>query len=222
MKDTYIHPKTMGLIDKDAIEMVGIPSIVLMENAKNAIKNWIDQNTDYDKYIVVTGVGNNGGDGLALARDLYLDQKDVKVYIIGNIKNSTKDFEINLNILNNLEVDIINIKEKKDLEDLKSSITADTMIIDGIFGTGLSRDVEGLYKDAIEIINQSKGYVLSIDIPSGINAETGDIMGVAVDADTLLTLQLPKLFLKNYQKEYQVLDIGIPKLSIQRVLKAQK
>ncbi|WP_099203656.1 NAD(P)H-hydrate epimerase [Miniphocaeibacter massiliensis] len=216
-----VTAEQMREIDRYTIEEIGIPSIVLMENAKNAMINFIPLD-GYEKYIVVVGVGNNGGDGLAIARDLILEDKETIVFIVGNVEKGSKDFLINYNILKNIEANIINIKEKSDLIILENTLTIDDIVIDGIFGTGLNSDIRGISKEVIEILNNSKAFKFSIDIPSGLDANTGKVLGVAVKSDYVVTLGIMKKGLENYSGHVTVEDIGIPKIVIEKVLGKQK
>ena len=210
----YVTANQMRKIDKYTIENIGIPSIVLMENAKAQIsKHILDKK--FDTAYVFASVGNNGGDGLAVARDIYNAKKNVKVYVIGNIEKSSTDFKINYDILKKLDVDIEFVDENT-----KYDITDNDLIVDSIFGTGLKRDIEGIYKDTIEYINSTKAFVVSVDMPSGLDSDKYKIHNVKVDCDLLVTLQLPKKSLENYDKDYVVEDIGIPEISIKKVLES--
>jgi NAD(P)H-hydrate epimerase len=210
----------MKAIDNYCIEKLGIPGIVLMENAALKVVKNIDLNR-FNSFTIVCGVGNNGGDGLAVARHLYVLGKKVKVFIIGNLNKGSEDFNTNYNILNNLGLDLIHVDSQETLETLNSSLKSSDMTIDAIFGTGLSREVEGLYRDVISSINAYSNYILSIDIPSGMNSDTGEILGIAVKADITVTMQLMKKGLVGNSSEAgQVIvePIGMPKIAIDSVL----
>ncbi len=210
----------MKAIDNYCIEKLGIPGIVLMENAALKVIKNIDLNR-FNSFTIVCGVGNNGGDGLAVARHLYVLGKKVKVFIIGNLNKGSEDFNTNYNILNNLGLDLIHVDSQETLETLNNSLKSSDMTIDAIFGTGLSREVEGLYRDVISSINAYSNYILSIDIPSGMNSDTGEILGIAVKADITVTMQLMKKGLVgNSSKAGQVIvePIGMPKIAIDSVL----
>ncbi len=213
-----VTAEQMRQIDRYTIEEIGIPSIVLMENAKNAMINYIPLD-GYERYIVVSGVGNNGGDGLAMARDLILEDKEVIIYVVGDLKKASTDFMINYNILKNINSNINLLKSTDDLNRFKDSINDDSILIDGIFGTGLQRDIQGLIFDIINIINESKAFVFSIDIPSGMDADTGKTHGIAVEADYVVTLGLMKKGLEKYKGQITVEDIGIPKKAVEEILK---
>ncbi|MGM0396465.1 MAG: NAD(P)H-hydrate epimerase [Bacillota bacterium] len=204
--------REMKEMDQYAINVIGIPGMVLMENAALKVVKNIDT-VEKDSFLVVCGVGNNGGDGLAIARHLYLMGKRVQVYIIGDAGKGTEDFSINLKILENLELDVINLKKGEDLKKFKSDVENADIIVDAIFGIGVSRDVTGIYANVIEIINESGKEVLAVDIPSGLNGDTGEPMGVAVRADTTVTFHRIKKGLvsgREYAGEVIVENIGIP------------
>jgi len=210
----------MKSIDNYCIEKLEIPGIVLMENA--ALK--VVKNIDLDKFnsfTIICGVGNNGGDGLAVARHLHIFDKEVRIFIAGNINKGSADFNTNYNILKNIGLEPVNIDSQEALEILNSSLKSTDMTIDALFGTGLSRNVEGLYKDVILSINQYSNYILSIDIPSGMNSDSGEILGVSVKANVTITMQLMKKgLMKNpdYTGNVVVEPIGMPKIAIDSVL----
>lgn len=144
----------MKAMDSYAVNNIGIPSIVLMENAALKVIKNIDLDS-INSITIVCGIGNNGGDGLAIARHLILNKKMVDLFIIGNFDKGTKDFNVNLNILNNMDIDYIHISDDTDLSSLKMSVKNSDLTIDSVFGIGLTRDIEGMFYQAIEIINIS-------------------------------------------------------------------
>ncbi len=168
---------------------------------------------NFAKAYVFCSVGNNGGDGLAVARDIYNEDRFVKVYVIGKIEKASTDFKINYDILKKLDVELEFVDENT-----KFDITENDLIVDSIFGTGLKRDIEGIYKYVIDMINDTQAFVVSVDMPSGLDSDENKIHNVAVKADLLVTLQLPKKSLQEYDGEYVVETIGIPEKSIKHVL----
>ena len=173
--------------DEHTIKIIGIPSLVLMERAAAGVtKRVLDVLKDDNKQpvICICGKGNNGADGLAVARQLSERGADVSVYLCNTIKKSAgdsddikSDFDIQLNICLN-----IGLKFLKTLR-----IPAGAIVVDSVFGNGLDREVGGIYKDVMAKINKSGAYVIATDIPSGINATTGRVMGSAVRADETVT-----------------------------------
>lgn len=206
----------MKSIDNYCIENLGIPGIVLMENAALKVMKNIDLNK-FNSFTIVCGVGNNGGDGLAVGRHLIVEGKDVQIFVIGNLGKGSGDFNINYNILKNMRVEINLIEKEDHLKYLIDSLNTSDMVIDSIFGTGLTRDIGGLYRDVISNINKYSKYILSIDIPSGIDSDTGNVLGISVKANKTVTFQLMKKGLVNYENVV-VETIGMPKIAIENVL----
>lgn len=205
-----ISRQEMKEIDSYAINIIGIPSIVLMENAALKVINNIDLNLN--NYTVICGRGNNGGDGLAIARHLIIKNKKVRIYIVGNLNNGTEDFNINLNILKNLKAEIVNIKGERELLKLKEDLLVSDLTIDALFGIGLKRNIEGLYFDIIKMMNNESKQIISVDIPSGIDGDTGKPMGTCIKAFKTVTFHKMKkglLDCGDYAGEIIVEDIGI-------------
>ena len=181
--------------DRLAEETYGIDDLLLMENAGNAAYYVILKEVGVrDRYFtVVAGHGNNGGDALVVARKLHSSNARVEAFIIGDPEKfrgpGRKNFEITekLGIIKGI------VRDENDLKVLKRSLSMCDVIIDGVFGTGLSREVGGIYKRVVEEINSSGKKVLSIDIPSGIGGNDGRLYGVAVRATYTVTYGLPKL-----------------------------
>lgn len=197
--------------DSRAINIIGIPSIVLMENAALKVIKNIDLNLYH--YTLVCNRGNNGGDGLAVARHLLLKNKKVKIFIVGKPENATVDFNINLNILKNLNAEIIEITGENELLVLRDNIRLSDITVDAIFGIGLNRNVEGLYFEIIKLMNEEAKQIIALDIPSGINGDTGKVNGIAVKASKTISFHKMKKGLvnrKEYTGEVIVEDIGIP------------
>jgi hydroxyethylthiazole kinase-like uncharacterized protein yjeF len=182
----------MRELDRRAVHDYGIPEELLMENAGLAVYSVLQNlcTIKDNKFIVFCGVGNNGGDGFVVARKIHSNGGKVIIIILGE-RSSFKGaalFNLKLAIKQNLE-----IVEIIDLGSIKKYFKHTQVIIDAIFGTGLDREVGGKYKDVIKLINESKIPVISVDIPSGINGDTGQVMGTAVHAKYTVTFGLPKL-----------------------------
>jgi NAD(P)H-hydrate epimerase len=204
----------MREIDKYCIENLKIPGIVLMENA--AIK--IVKNLDLENnksFVIVCGKGNNGGDGFAVARHLFVLNKKVEVFLIGTKDALSEECKINYNILKNMGININKINNVEDINELRDAAGRCDVTIDAIFGTGLAKNLEGIYDLAIAIINENSKYIVSVDVPSGFNSDTGKVMGNCIRANKTITLQLYKKGFINYGSdkytgEILVEDIGIP------------
>lgn len=202
----------MKKADAYAINSIKVPSIVLMENAAIGFVNaLIFEN--YNNIGIICGVGNNGGDGLAIARQLVIKNKNVSVYIVGNIEKSTIDFSINLEILKNLSIPIKFISNESELSDSLDNLKKCDLYIDGIFGIGLTREVGGIFYDTIEFMNSQNTPIYSIDIPSGLNGDTGNPMGISVKANHTVTFHKMKVGLadaSDYTGKVSIAHIGVP------------
>lgn len=195
-------------LDKRAIEHYNIPGIVLMENAGMGIFYRINT---FNSYCIICGVGNNGGDGLVIGRHLLLNRKDVEIFIIGNPKKGTEEFKLNLKILKSLGVKPKIITDEN-IDELIESLEVNEITVDCIFGTGLSRELEGIYKEVVEKINTHSNYTISVDIPSGLDASNGRALGEVVRASKTYTIHDEKVgFLYSTAPgEIEVVYIGIP------------
>ncbi len=188
-----LDAKQMKAVDINSIDNTGIPSIVLMERAALSVSDYIKKDiikrgmTDTDVSVIcVCGKGNNGADGLAAARQLFLSGIRTCIYEIGN-KEGTEEYIQQRKIVKNLGVEFVSYLEN----------TKYDYIVDAIFGIGLSRDVEGKYAGLIELINKitdnTRAKVVSVDIPSGIDASSGKVMNCAVKAAATITFGYAKL-----------------------------
>ncbi len=210
----YIVTKNeMKAIDACTIDKIGIPQSVLMERAALALSEEIERiNPDKGRILIAVDGGNNGGDGLAAARILSERGYPVDIYYVGGITEVSEQFEIQKNILMQ-----IGQRLRKAIPNREYVV-----VVDGIFGVGLSRNVEGSQKKAIENLNQMKGIKVAIDIPSGIDATTGEILGIAFRADYTVTFGLKKLGMFFSQGidccgEIICKNIGFPTNAIQSV-----
>ncbi len=182
----------MRALDREAQQKFGIPQEFLMENAGEAVYFVIlkEFGIKNKKFVVFCGVGNNGGDGFVVARKITSNGGDIKVFILGDKNKLKGSAKKNFEIISKMALQIYEVKS---IETVKSVIMESDAIIDAIFGTGLVRDVSRIHKEIIQLINESKKTVFSIDIPSGINGDTGEIMKTAVKADYTIAFGLPKI-----------------------------
>ena len=210
----------MQEIDRRAIEENKIPGILLMEHAAYQIFSYLLEEDEGKQIMIICGPGNNGGDGLALARQLTLWSKcEVKVLMAARPEKLTSDGYVYYDICNQLQIDMMQLEEDNKEEFLNQIDHAD-VIVDALFGTGLKRPIVGIYEEIITRINQCSNKVVSIDIPSGVDGLTGKVQGIAVKADSTITFMAPKLGLYlypaiSYIGELRVVDIGIPKRLIE-------
>ena len=210
-------PGQMKEIDWISINRYKIPGSILMENAAlNVVKaatGMLDGETS-KRIAVIAGKGNNGGDAFAAARHL-MRMFSVEIISLAERDNVSGDAKVFLDILENLDAGVRYCTDSRSVEEISAVIKSSDLIIDGIFGTGIHGEIKGFYKEVITAVNESGRRVLSIDIPSGINGDTGQICGVAVKAEKTVTFSLPKPGLYQYPgREYSgdivIADIGIP------------
>ena len=205
-----VTQEEMRAYDIYTIEQIGIPALVLMERAALAVAERVKSvlQDRKGKVLCVCGSGNNGGDGLALARLLLDEGIEVQAVFLGEEGRAGREVQTQLSILSHYEV--------KPLKEVQREEYA--VVVDAIFGTGLSREVTGIYRLAIEMINGLGAYTISIDIPSGLNGDTGKVLGAAVEADETVTLAFAKrgLYLYPgplYAGKVTIADIGITERS---------
>jgi NAD(P)H-hydrate epimerase len=206
--------------DDWAINELGIPGVVLMENAGRGCAELIAEKLskiDRPRVCIFCGTGNNGGDGFVIARHLLNREFNVVVVICGNRSKIKGDAKINLDVLEGLGAPIENldVDTESDIESRMSGVTRDTdMIVDAIFGTGLTGQLRDEYKQLIEAINSLGCPILSVDIPSGLDCDTGQALGAAIRANCTVTFAAVKkgFVLENAQThtgEIYVASIGI-------------
>lgn len=195
----------MKSFDNNTIENIGILSAVLMERAALAVLMELkERNIDTSKTLIVCGSGNNGGDGFALARLLFLEGNNVEVVFVGSYEKMTAEARRQYDILKHYPVYIHDNFYNDEYN----------VIIDALFGIGISRKLEGIYEQTVIKMNEMSGFKAAIDIPSGINADNGKIMGVAFKSDLTIAIANKKighvLFPgKSYCGRVVVKDIGV-------------
>lgn len=170
-------------IDRYTIEEMGIPSMVLMERAALAVvenmKGFLRKDS---RVLCLCGVGNNGGDGIAIARILHQRGYVVAYELVGDAKKASEDNKKQQAIAEKFGVDLVN----------NPSLSEYTIVVDSLFGIGISRDITGIYQEKIEQMQQFEGKVVSVDIPSGVHTDKGNILGCAVRADVTVTFGYAK------------------------------
>jgi NAD(P)H-hydrate epimerase len=182
----------MRALDRTAIEEFGVAEELLMENAGQAAYFIILKKFGVrgKRFLVFCGVGNNGGDGLVIARKIHSSGGAVKVFVLGSLDKFRGAAKLNLHMVSRLPIEIEPVQSA---EAIKEGLAGCDAIVDAILGTGITRDVGGLYRDVIQSINESGKPVFSVDIPSGVHGDTGKVMGTAVKADYTVTFGLPKV-----------------------------
>jgi len=233
----------MQRMDHKTINSFGIPGVVLMENAGRgavdmflkkfgllanqnlanqslAEQNLAEQNPAKQKVGVIAGRGNNGGDGFVMGR--YLMEKGIPttIFLLSTRDKLTGDARTNMGLAQKLveqnpDADLIEIPDAGELARQRNRLLDQDLFVDAIFGTGLNTDVRGFYKEVIELLNGSEKPIFSVDIPSGLNADTGAICGVAIRAAATATFAFAKIGHilspgNQYTGDLEVIDIGIP------------
>ncbi len=216
----------MRQIDQDTIEGIGIPGIVLMETAGSAIVRAIKRHYPTCQRIgIFAGKGNNGGDGIVIARQLAHVGRDVRIFLVSPPDSFTGEAQINLQIAKRLGLQIEEILTDTgfyDTGDAPTTLASCELFVDAIFGTGLRGAVRSPIASIINAINSLPIPVLSVDLPSGLDADTGHPLGTCVQADRTVTIGLPKRGLLMHPGaelagKLEVVDIGFP----QQVVDAQ-
>lgn len=213
----------MRALDRRAIDNLGIPGVVLMDNAGRSVaeeaKSMLEGKEK--KVVILVGAGNNGGDGLVAARYLFEWGFSVKVWLLNSEDKIKGDARINLEIAKKIlsHQDIIEvIAEDGFLQQIADLNSAD-LVIDSILGTGIQGNVTGIKREIIIFLNSLEKKVLAVDIPSGLDADTGKLLGCCVRANRTVTFALPKVGLlvypgAEYSGEIKVVDIGIPSILV--------
>jgi len=212
----------MKELDRQTIEDVGIPGAVLMENAGRETVSVMDASIDTledNRIIVFAGKGNNGGDGFVIARHLYNRGSEVLVFLLGKLSDLDGDAGTHARVADAMQIPVIEVQSKNDLLENRTVIRYADVIVDALFGTGLKRPIEGIFKEAVMLINDSDALVVSVDIPSGLMADTSEEIGPTVTADITVTFGLPKFAQLLYPAALHagqviVADISIPSSAV--------
>lgn len=214
-------------LDRLASAHLGIPSTVLMENAGRCAAEFIEgisKRIKVQGICIFSGPGNNGGDGFVAARYLWDKGFQVNVFFIAPAHKLQGDALLNYRILRKIRCPIINIKNVTPA--VVGVIKKSDVLVDALFGIGLSREIKDPYRSVVIAMNQSKKKILSLDVPSGLHADRGSIWGVSIKAWTTMTFAVAKKgFYQNHGPQFcgkiVVADIGIPK-TLERQIKLKK
>ena len=204
--------KQMREADLYTIQEVGIPSLVLMEHAALGVVESMQQaGVDCSNVLVVCGSGNNGGDGYAIARLLCLKGSNVDIFFVGKEASRSEENKVQKDKAENYDIKVVQSLNMRKY----------TVVIDAIFGTGLKRNIEGEYAEVICGLNEISAYKVAVDIPSGINDTTGEVMGVAFKADMTVAIAFIKRGLVlhpgfQYAGKIVTTDIGISEDALSR------
>lgn len=219
-----VSAEQMRQIEERAIHHYGIPSLLLMENAAWAVVEEIRShfrkggaaNLSGQKAVILVGKGNNGGDGLAVARHLVFQGMDVTVLLFAGLKELKGDAAINLRLFQGTTGKCFVIEGEKQHRLTRLALAQADVVVDALYGIGMRGALPSLIEEYIHEVNCSPGWVISIDIPSGVEADTGKVYRTAIRARTTVTFGLPKwgLFLgegPEYSGRVVVDPISIPK-----------
>jgi len=183
-------------MDRITIQELGIPGAVLMENAaRGATRVFLEHFAPpaHSRAVILCGRGNNGGDGYVMARYLQQAGIQVTVFLLSKLHKISGDALINLKVIKQMGLEILEVPDAKLWGTKRRVLRGCDFIIDGILGTGLNSPVKGFYGQVIKYVNSLDKPVMAIDIPSGLNADTGQIMGIAIKAELTATFGFPKL-----------------------------
>ncbi|NNF99573.1 MAG: NAD(P)H-hydrate dehydratase [Desulfobacteraceae bacterium] len=213
-----VTAEEMQRMDRDTIDQFGIPGRVLMENAgRGATAVFLNNNPQAScrRVGVAAGRGNNGGDGFVIARYLFEKKISVTVFLFAGKEKLTGDAQANFTLLERLGVPMAIIPDAEAFRTAMDELQQQDIWIDAILGTGLTSMVRGFFKKVIQFINDAGKPVFSVDIPSGLNSDTGQPCGICINADTTATFAFAKCGHVVYPGvthtgKLEVVDIGIP------------
>ena len=214
----------MRAIDRAAIGDLGIPGVVLMENAGQRIYRAVKfrfPEIAAERIVIVAGKGNNGGDGFVVARHLFNAGARPEVLLLAARDDVRGDAAVNLGIALKSGIVVTEIPDAAAWRKARAVLNRATIVVDAIFGTGLEKPLEGLFAQAVADINRTEAYKVAVDIPSGLSADTFEIIGPSVTADLTVTLAAPKVAhifppASDRVGELVVAPIGIPPALLNR------
>lgn len=209
-----IDRKTFQALEKYNIEKLGMDPNVLVEHAALKTIKHIDLNLR-QSFAVICGVNKNGGYGLAIARNLFADGKKVYIYIVDSLNLASDEFKYQYNIIKNLGIEVSFLETIEDLDKFPTELNKVNTLVDAISGIEFERSFQGPTEFVIDCINKSRIYTISVDIPSGMDYDTGETNIVSVQADLVVTfLGLKKGLTKTsgiYKQDIKIENIGMIK-----------
>ncbi len=191
-----VTSEQMRSLDQLTIEETGIPGIVLMENAGIHLYNFLEaefEDLAGKRISIICGKGNNGGDGMVLARQLTIRGYFPEVILLAETSAVTGDAETNLRILENMDVTLVEVTSEEEWFETAEILEENDIVVDAILGTGIDKPLEGLYATVVGDLNALDCYILSVDIPSGIFSDRVSASPLAVEADATVTFTAPKI-----------------------------
>jgi len=220
MECLWFTAENVRMVDRLAVERYGIPSIVLMENAAVALRQAALELIATHRLastIILSGPGNNGGDGFALARHLHNQRLPVHILHTHPVESGHGDARTNFDIITRMDLPYTYAETEQDYEDLLASLPGPHLVVDALLGTGVDRPVSGLIRSLIDRVNaRCEDRVLAVDIPSGMDADRGPIHGACIRADLTVTFVGHKVGMASPGSDELVGkvvigDIGVPR-----------
>jgi len=220
-----LDTKQMQACDRAAIEDDGIPELVLMENAGTQVVESMEEffgDEQPELVAVLCGKGNNGGDGLVIARHLHNLGRVVRVYLFADPAELDGSVVANHRMAMTTGVEIVGVADGDAWDAVADDLPAFDCVVDALFGTGIKGALRGHFGDVVDDINASGAAIVAVDLPSGLSADSGDVVGPAVDADLTVTFEAPKLCHAfppacELCGELGIVDIGIPRHRLEAV-----
>ena len=215
-------------LDRRAIQDFGIAGAVLMENAGRGVAELLESLGICGPVAICCGKGNNGGDGFVIARHLAIAQVEVSVHLFGRPEELTNDAAANFHILQKSAARIEVYPEcNLDLAGFVRTLAVSEWVVDALFGTGLSRPIKAPFAEVLEAMNAGPAKVLAVDIPSGLDCDTGLPLGMAVRATHTATFAAVKKGFVNpsalaWLGKLHVIDIGIPHSLTESLLSSER
>ena len=213
-----LNTEQMREADRRTIEDIGIPSIVLMENAGRQAVAAMEAAFDdlaTSRVGVVCGRGNNGGDGFVIARTLVQRGVDAAVFLLGSVADVRGDARTNLQVLGRIGITVIEITNAQEWELHFSELSDCELVVDAILGTGFRGPLTGFLETVVADLNGLGVPIVAIDLPTGVSADTAAVEGLAIEASMTVTLAAPKIPLvfppaDTHAGDLVIADIGIP------------
>jgi len=206
-------------LDRRAIEEFGIPGILLMENAGRAVADEaarLAESAGSCRAVIVCGKGNNGGDGYVVARHLANRGLKPAIFVLARFDEISGDAMLNLEIIRRMGLDVTEVTSDYGLRRIERAAAGAGVVVDALLGTGARGEVRGPIRSAIEVINRAGKPVVAVDLPSGLDANTGAILGACVKADVTVTFVAAKAGFSQSEGPQQtgrvvVAEIGVPR-----------
>ncbi len=229
-----MHPRIRPLtrdevrsVDRFAIETLGIPGVVLMENAGRGLADVLEKQGILGPVAILAGKGNNGGDGFVLARHLDYRGYPVRVFHLGTLNGLPLDAATNADITRRSGIFLQAWNSDGEAETFAAQLRGFSWIVDALLGTGTRGELRDPFPALIRAVNMAEARVLAVDIPSGLDCDTGQPLGACVRADCTATfVNVKQGFLrpeaKPYLGEVHVVDIGVPRIALRDYLETSE